>query len=165
MSKIISIKIKQPNEIKAPSRKELEEIEKEMPSETDQVYLDSFFNIVMNNTNQIPSDQYRIVINSICPILSLKFLEVKRENVKKVIENYLNIRPEEKEVILSLDEASRIDHIFRFYLNQYQLDKNRNGFESALDEHQDFYFLAEELYLQIPISFILAMVDNLERNK
>jgi len=165
MSKVISIKIKPKQPIKfeeGPSLEELNQIERELPSDEQSLYLESFFKYVMNNHNSLNEKKYNTVKNFISPILSLKFTEVKKKSVRVLIENYLKIKPDDSLFLSKLDEVSKIDHIFKFYFDLYADDKATKGFDEALDLHQDFYFMCEELYIQIPICFVFSLINVVE---
>lgn len=124
------------------------------------LYHSSFFEIAMNSINKIKKEKYDIFLNYLSPILSLKFYESNKEKSLQLINQYIEVKIEEAEYVKNMpDEASKLDHVFRYYFKQFQIDKEIYGYEEALDKNQDFYFLCESLYMSLPCSFVFSLIN------
>lgn len=134
--------------------------------ELESLYHSSFFDIVMNAKSLFSDKEYDFIINAISPAISSKFYEVDKKQSNFLIKQYVLIKKDEKDFLDKMrDVESSLDHIFKYYLKQFQLDKKESGFEIALDKNQDFYFLCEEMYKKLPTSFVFSLINIMESLK
>lgn len=128
--------------------------------ELEELYNTSFFEIAMNAYSEIERNKHDIILHALTPILSLKFYELHKEKAMNLVRQYKQVRTEDVEFLSGIpDEASCVDHVLKYYFKQFQNDKRDLGFEEALDKNQDFYFLCEEVYRTIPVSFVFSLIN------
>jgi len=129
----------------------------------EELYHSSYFEIGMNASSKIDKDKYDLVINLLSPALSSKFYQTQPKKAEALVEQYKKIKPDELEFFTNMpDKESSLDHVFKYYFKQFQLDRQKFGFEEALDKHQDFYFLCEEIYRELPASYVFSLINTME---
>jgi len=132
-------------------------------SELEELYTSSFFEIAMNSRSQFSPSQYEIILNSLTPILSLKFYQRNPQKALELLNQYKKIKQDEIEFIDKMpDKESSLNHVFKYYFKQFQVDKKEKGFGNALDINKDFYFLCEDLFYSLPASFVFALINIME---
>lgn len=136
---------------------------KNVDYELEELYHSSFFEIAMNSRSQFNVSQYEIILNSLTPILSLKFYQQNPQKALELLNQYKKIKQDEIEFIEKMpDKESCLDHVFKYYFKQFQVDKKEKGFDEALDKNQDFYFLCEDLFRSLPASFVFSLINIME---
>lgn len=132
----------------------------------EELYNSTFYEYVMNVPKKVDPIIHQMILTLITPALSQKFFEQAPKRSQVLIDNYLEIKPEDKEFISNMpDIASSINYIFKHYFYSFQEDLSKTSYEEALDKNQDFYFECESLYRDLPASFVFAIVDLVEQIK
>lgn len=129
-----------------------------------EIYQSTFHELVMNLNVEDLLDykKHSLILNSICPVMSEKFIQQMPTQVDPLIKSYIDQIENKQEALLLKnlpDKSSQISFIFKDVILNIQKDLKQSGFEHTMRVNEPFYLLLDAIYNQLPLVYPYSLIQ------